>query len=134
MAKIIYNALLLTPKSKELVFRKFKGIHPNKYGEHVTLEFSPRHMPDNIGDIVNIEVIGYSSDDKGEALVVSLNTVSSKNKVPHITLSTASGVKPFYSNELLSHGYESITPIKIETVVSSFVAGKGHITEPFSSF
>jgi hypothetical protein len=132
--KIIYNSLLLTPESKAVIKRKYPGVHPNYYGEHVTLEFQPKFMPDNIGDEVIIEVTGYAVDSRGEALVVKLNTVTSSNDVPHITLSTAHGTKPFYSNDLLKDKFRIATlknPFKIKTVISSFIGGGiGHVTNP----
>jgi hypothetical protein len=131
MAKIIYNALLLTPESQAVIKRKFPGKHPNYYGEHITLEFAPKFMPDNVGDEIIVDVIGHSFDISGEALVVSLNTMRSANDVPHITISTANGIKPYYSNKLLQGGFEPLdAPFKIRTHVSSFVAGQGHITNP----
>lgn len=132
MSKIIYNSLLLTQESKEKLKRKFPGIHPNHFGEHITLEFEPKYMPENIGDEVVVDVIGHACDDSGEAVAVSLTTIRSQNETAHITISMNDGIKPSYSNALLTKGYEPFKSFKLTTIVSSFVAGKGHITSPFS--
>ena len=89
---------------------------------HITVDFGiPNNspLPSNPN---NVQVIGVASDDKAQALVVSVDGKKerSNGQVFHITVSTADNVKPVYSNRLLESGYTPINPINID-VEPSFV-------------
>lgn len=78
----------------------------NKFAHHMTVKFSPSdedvtNLEPLIGKRVQLKVIGYASDDKGQAVLIS-SDIKSNNANPHITISCAAGVKPVYSNELLA--------------------------------
>jgi hypothetical protein len=108
--KPIYIGLFLDEASNSKLFSAFAPKHETKYGHHTTIKFKP--TPEdiekaNLGQKVTINVIGYAEDEKGQAVVVS--GIDSGNKNPHITISTASGTSPVYSNELLETGYEDIS-------------------------
>ena len=123
--KIIYNALLLTKESRSLLLKTFPPAHQNVFGEHITLEFNPKELPNNIGEIVEVEVIGHKKDKKGQAVVVNIGNERTKNKVPHITISVDKNEKPFYSNQLLSDmDWTKTKPLLLKTTVASFVNGK----------
>jgi hypothetical protein len=119
--KLLYNAVVLDKKSKEKLRRLFGGRHAKWYGSHSTLAFKPESEPVNIGQTIEVEVIGYSSDDKAEAVVVKMDAESTNN-IPHITLTTRTDVKPFYSNQLLSDGFIRLSGIKLSGVVTSVYA------------
>jgi hypothetical protein len=136
MGHLVYTALLLTEKSKKKFKETFPGVHLKNggkfYGEHVTLEFKPKRVPDIIGEMFYIDIDGnYFVDEKGEAVKVKLpNGIKSKNKNPHITISCANTIKPFYSNELIENGKaKDIGKLKLEVIASAYFGGKGHITD-----
>jgi hypothetical protein len=56
-----------------------------------------------MGKKVRLKVIGWASDDKGQAVLVQPEDVSSANDHPHVTVATAPEVPPSYSKELLAH-------------------------------
>ena len=120
---ILYNSVLLDKESKELLLKKFPPKHPKVFAEHCTLEFKPNDLPKNLGEKVELEVIGYAEDDKGQAIVVKLQSgIVSNNKVPHITISVVD--KPFYSNELVGKGYQEIVPFKLFGTIAANIEGK----------
>jgi hypothetical protein len=73
----------------------------------------------DLGSTVELKVIGYKRDDKCEAVVVSgMERVD--GWLPHITLSSLSGVKPVYSNQLLVTGFSLNNGPTLDGVVSIF--------------
>ena len=117
-SSIIYNAVRLTNESVELLKNRFPPVHPNEFYHHMTINFGVKEYPETLGETVELTVVGYKEDESAQAVVVT--GISSKNKIPHITLSTAEGVKPVYSNQMLQDGFEQIEPFKITGTVSSF--------------
>jgi hypothetical protein len=117
-SKIVYTGIFLTPKGKNELKKHYDGIHPNKYGHHITIEFGAKQQDKEHGETVSLKVVGYAKNDDAEAVVVELpKNIKIKNKTPHITISTANGIKPFKSNELLEKGYDKIKPFNIEGIV-----------------
>lgn len=104
----IYNAVVLTEESQQLLRSKFEGVHRKKFGHHITTEFRPPSRPNDEGKEVTIKVIGYAKDENGEAVVAIPSGVSYKSRIPHITISCAEGVVPKYSNELLEGGFQPL--------------------------
>ena len=105
---IIYTGIFLTDESRDKLIewckKEIGPLLPNEFAHHCTLAFRPTHeaalaLP--LGDVVRIDVVGYAADDKGQAVAVAI-PLKSNNEVAHVTVSTADGVRPFYSNELLS--------------------------------
>ena len=133
MANLVYTALLLTDEAKKALKKEFPGVHDGMYfGEHITLEFKPSRLPLDIGKKFVVELIEYFQDDKGEAVTVKLPYgIISKNDAPHITISCAQGIKPFYSNQLITKtkGEKVKMKIKLDTVMSAFFGGKGHVID-----
>lgn len=115
---IIYNAVRLDKDSMNLLKKKFPPTHPNEFYHHMTIDFAVKKYPLDIGQKVSLNVIGYGEDEFAQAVVVT--GFHSTNKIPHITLSTAEGVKPVYSNKMLKRGFKEIEPFKITGTVSSF--------------
>lgn len=96
MKKIVYHALFVDDINK--LKNMFPPIHTNIFYHHSTIEFSPKDSTNiEIGKKYTIAIIGRITTDQVDALLVE--NPKSKNKYPHITLSTADGVKPFKSNE-----------------------------------
>lgn len=119
--KIIYNAVVLTDESRRKLMEKIPPKFNNTFYHHITINFGVQSLPDNIGETVSFDVVGLAEDDSGQAVVVS-GVERNDNGIPHITLSTADGVKPVYSNKLVAVGFRNITPFSLEGVVKSFTS------------
>jgi hypothetical protein len=90
--KIQYHALFVD--DVYALQRLFPPVYSNMYYHHSTIEFAPKDASNiEVGRKVKLEIIGRIITDKVDALLVV--NPKSKNKFPHITLSTAAGVKPF---------------------------------------
>lgn len=86
---------------KELM-RKYPSPLPNKYYHHSTNKFGKQPFDKREGEKLTLHIIGRLITDKVDALVVE--NPNSDNEMPHITLATANGIKPFQSNaELKQH-------------------------------
>lgn len=110
------------------IISKYKQVHPNLYSHHSTIEFKPSDISNlPIGESKKIKILGRLTTDKVDVLIVE-NTLS-KNKFPHITLSTAEGVKPFESNAEIEKNQDKIKLINdaIEGVVGVF-DGESEVT------
>jgi hypothetical protein len=59
-----------------------------------------------VGEMVDLEILGRLTTPKVDALLVK--NPWSKNRYPHITLSTAEGVPPVESNRELEQHYSKI--------------------------
>ena len=97
MEKIVYEAYFVEEPSK--LKQEFPPVYPNTFYHHMTIAFAPKElkMPDKIGERIKLKVIGRLTTDKIDALLIESDV--SSNKYPHITLSTAEGIKPFESNK-----------------------------------
>ena len=126
--KIISNAIILDDLSQRELKKRFPGKHPKYSGHHITISYGKNEQPEKFGEKVQIIAEGYANDDKAEALLVSCGGIHCDNTHPHITISTESSVKPVYSNELLSNGYDKIEPFVLYGTVGSYIRGK-YITE-----
>jgi len=122
---INYHALFVDNVSK--LKGMFPPVHPNTFYHHSTIEFRPKNG-DNIelGNKVNLPIIGRITTDQVDALLVE--NPKSKNKFPHITLSTAEGVSPVKSNNAFDENPDKIemfkTPIFIDTTEGYFDGSK----------
>ncbi len=95
---IHYTALFIT-KSDELLI-SFPPKHKHVFAHHSTIAFEPQNLDGiEMGKEWNIKILGRTTDEKGDALLVE--NPKSQNKYPHITLSCKEGVDSVYSNELL---------------------------------
>lgn len=95
----------------------FAPKHENVFAHHCTIKYKPDNGTEDIevGSQQYIKIIGRASDEKGDVLLVE--NKKSKNKFPHITLSCAPEVKPFYSNELLEKAHQNNTITMFENPV-----------------
>jgi len=80
---------------------------------HMTIMFRPDDdhvckLP--LGGSTELQITGFAADDKCIAVTVKYLRygVESSNPIPHVTLWTADGVPPKYSNELLANGVNEI--------------------------
>lgn len=122
----IYWAVKLTDASKSKLLGLFPAKHSNVYAEHMTIAFKPPRGVDEAlmkecGSKVNLEIIGYAEDEKGQAVVVNSQSVPRiGGGTAHITISCADGTKPFYSNKLVESGYDSLPPVSLVGIVARF--------------
>lgn len=101
MKKVVYVGVFLTMESQWKLLEKCFPLHTNVYCDHVTIKFQPK--PEELdqfalGKEVRFTVDSVACDDNGQAARVV--GIAADNKFPHITISTANGVKPVYSNKL----------------------------------
>lgn len=115
-----YLAVFLDSQSKAALVHDFPAKHPDTYAEHMTIVLKPGHEHlQMIGQVVTMKVVGYAEDEKGQAVLVRPDLPGVKDN-PHVTLSVADGVKPMYSNELLSKGWEPVSGPTLRGVVDTF--------------
>ncbi len=96
MSKIIYEAFFI--EEPTVLKTEFPPVHPNIFYHHLTVAFKPESLvnPELLGRGAWLKVVGQLTTDKVDVLIVE--TSYSIKKFPHITLSTAEGVKPSESN------------------------------------
>ena len=128
---IIYTAVFFDTNE---IISKYAQVHPNLYSHHSTIQFKPTDISNlPIGEEINIKVIGRLTNDKVDALIVS-NPLS-KNKFPHITLSTAQGIKPFQSNVEIENNQDKIKPINDNLIGTvGYFDGRNEVTEKQTQF
>lgn len=118
-----YSAVFLTPESKQALLKAFPAIHPKVFAHHATLMFrpSPGHLATlEVGRRVDVEVYGYASDERGQAVAVRLpDDVNCANDNPHVTISVVEGEAPKYSNQLLSNGVKKIASFLLEGIIGT---------------
>lgn len=95
-------------KPKELM-AKYPSELQNKYYHHSTNKFGRQPFDEREGEKMTLHIIGRLTTDKVDALVVE--NPNSENEIPHITLATNIGVKPFQSNEELKLYKNQIKPL-----------------------
>ena len=79
--------------------RKYPSTLPNKFYHHSTNKFGRQPFDSREGTKKRLHIVGRLITDKVDVLVVE--NPNSDNKISHITLATATGVKPFESNKEL---------------------------------
>jgi hypothetical protein len=128
---VVYVGAFLNDKVRDMLIAKFDDDLQNKFAHHITLAFKPDQDTLDlmtIGADITIQVIGEAIDNKGHALIVKLpDDVIYKGKTPHITISTADGVKPFYSNILIDNGSSTMLdkPFEFTAKVGAFLNYNG---------
>ena len=107
-----YTAIFLDEGSKRRLLMWWRTsvrlpLLPTLYGDHVTLRYKPAKSDlerTPLGEHALVQVIGWASDEKGQAVLVR-PSVTSANRYPHVTVACAKGIEPVYSNRLLAEGY-----------------------------
>lgn len=106
---IVYYGLFVDNSS--LLKSMFPPIYPNVYYHHSTIEFRPKNLDEmELGKKIKLPIIGRITTNDVDALLV--DNPKSKNKYPHITLSTAEGVSPVKSNEAFEQHPDKIEMFK----------------------
>ncbi len=109
MDDIIYIGVFLDDSEDLLGWFEdtLEPLHLYPHADHMTCVFRPESAEGfELGAVLDLEVVGWASDEFGQAVVV--RGCESDNEHPHITVACDLGTKPFYSNELLSRGFEPI--------------------------
>lgn len=99
---------VLTEASHRALLEAYPPVHENVYAHHLTMAYdAPLGVHARFakleGRTLKFMVLGVAQDERGQAVVVYGH---STNPVPHVTISTASGTPPEYSNDLLARGWE----------------------------
>lgn len=125
---VIYTAEVVD--DTETLKTKYPPVHPNEFYHHSTNEFKPEDKDvKDTGKKGEIKVVGRLTTEKVDVLIVE--NENSKNETPHITLSTAEGVKPFASNKEIAENQDKIVPVEDAIqVTKGFHDGQNVITEP----
>jgi len=125
--KPLYSANMVD--DPEGLKEKFPQVHPNSFYHHSTNEFKPDSLEGlPVGEKQQLKITGRLTTDKVDVLLV--DNPNSSNPNPHITLSTADGVKPFESNAEIQANLDKIQPLDdtVDTTVG-YNDGKDR-TEP----
>lgn len=88
----------------------FKPVHENLFYHHSTIDSQDITDELDIGKKVKIRIVGRLTTKKVDVLLVQ--NQYSKRKHPHITLSTAKGIKPAESNTEIENNLDKIKYIK----------------------
>ena len=101
----VYSGIFLTSNSQWEVLSTFRPSLYDIHASHVTLTFNPdisnlRKL--SIGKKVKVRITGHAENSKTQACVVDI-PLSSENKTPHITISTAEGISPKSTNIMLQN-------------------------------
>ncbi len=115
-AEILYVGAILTKDSQEHLWHSISKrvaipADWKRYCHHMTVRFKPTddgQLP-VFGEDVTLVVTEIYADDKGVCVRVEPNTNNRElhmppDQIPHVTVATAPGVSPVYSNELLRKG------------------------------
>lgn len=107
---IIYIAAVLTADNVD-----WEPAHANKHYHHITLAYgNVEKLPDFIGKNVTFVADRYFCNEKGEAVTgrfsedVINDYADEHGQKLHCTISTADGVTPVYSNELIRNARGSL--------------------------
>jgi hypothetical protein len=105
---VVYTAIFF---NEEELKRMFKPVHENLFYHHSTIGFQPQGVDElPLDKKVKIKILGRLTTKKVDVLLVDNNF--SKNKHPHITLSTAKDIKPQESNTEIEKYYDRIKDLK----------------------
>ncbi|MFA6430626.1 MAG: hypothetical protein WC229_03135 [Candidatus Paceibacterota bacterium] len=101
-----YMLVTLDNESIDFLKENIKSVHNKIYYHHMTVAYKPddvvyKKYEGYIGKRIELEIIGFCFDEKGQAAVVKTNL--SENEAPHITLSCREDAEPFYSNTLVKN-------------------------------
>lgn len=120
-----YIGIALEKDSRKLLLQHVPALHPEVHANHVTIIYAPRDEEieaAGIGQRVPIRVLAVAADEQGQAVRVQLprHLEQMSNRIPHITISTAEGVAPMYSNTLIRHGLKNTTPVVLFGIVKEY--------------
>ena len=105
--QIHYTCVLINQNE---LLNRYGQTHKNLYSHHSTIEYKPKDIKGlKVGKEVELKIVGRLTNDKLDVLLV--DNPYSKNKYPHITLSTSEGVKPFESNIEIENNLDDVIPL-----------------------
>ena len=108
----IYTGIFV---NEEELKAKYPSTYRNLFYHHSTIEFKPKDISNfPIGRKTTLKIVGRLITLKVDVLIVENPT--SIDKYPHITLSTAEGVKPFKSNSEIANNLSKIQPIDNDSI------------------
>lgn len=101
-----YIGIFLTPQSRRALLREHPPAHSTVHADHITVLYEPTEADlEKVepGTLVKFRAKRSFTDDKAQALTVELPPHLRRltNRQPHITISTAPGTPPVYSNRLI---------------------------------
>lgn len=118
-----YTAIFLDDESKRKLLSWWKSevmqVLPVIFADHMTIKFRPSEAEVAklaLGEEATIHVIGWAADERGQAVLVR-SDVPSANQNPHITVATAKGTSPVYSNKLLGQGHTNVSGPTLRGVI-----------------
>ena len=124
MSKVIYTGIFFDfdaqDRERLIKLARAEGM-PNEFLHHVTLQFRPKADSEHLMNVlehegmdVEVKVVGVAVGRGGESLVYGVAAlavelspeltdlgIDSANAVPHLTVATREGVKPFDANNAL---------------------------------
>ena len=126
---ILYTGVYLMKPSRDTLLQMVPPVHENVVCDHMTLQFDPE--PDQvdisaIGKEVCLNVLGVAIDMKIQAVVVEplIESITSSNALPHITVSHTQGVKPNYANEMLQNRVKPLDKVSCDIVLRGTVGAQ----------
>jgi len=126
---IIYTAGVIIDNTPDRVFNY--NAWPNKYVDHMTIQYGGlKKKPAYIGKLFTFIATHAVSDEKGVAWLGHIDDKTIEKKMKeigqhaHVTLFTAEGVGPVYSNELMktAQWHKLARPVAIKMMAGMFVA------------
>lgn len=105
--KVIYTGVFLDHAAKQRLVGLLGQTHTQLYAHHMTIwVIADGGDPDlaslPLGKTVTLKVVAVAEDDKGQAVIVETpSVIKPQKRIPHITVSTALGVSPAYSKNLV---------------------------------
>lgn len=113
-AEVTFVGLFLEKSARERLLATVEPMHPNIFTEHVTLFYKPTRsyvqaVP--FGEKYSVNALSMVHDAYGQTLTVEMDdrvTLSTHNKISHITISTQNKVGASYSNDLLELNAERV--------------------------
>jgi len=122
--KFVYVGLFFDQSTRAKLLEAVPPAHQNVVADHVTVFYKPDEQfmrTVDVGTVVKLHCVEIVQDARGQAIRVELQEnpsgVEIRNKVPHITISTASGVSSSYSNELLESLSVNRVPISPDLIL-----------------
>lgn len=116
---------VLDETSAAALRRAVAPLYPNEYCHHVTLRYgvAREEVEQFIGKKWEVVAHAVAWNDKAQACPVETNGLPDEYGVPHVTVSTAKGVKPFASVAMLQgeHKEESLDPTIVLAGTVEFV-------------
>jgi hypothetical protein len=104
MKKVLFTAWNVINPDR---LHEFYGVvHENKFGHHSTVVYGEQKFDLREAQLTSLVVIGRLTTEKVDVLLVEND--ESNNEHPHITLSTAKGVKPFESNREIENNISKV--------------------------